>query len=786
MSKASPILTSFNGGEVSPLMDGRVDFEKYPSSCREIKNYIPRVQGPVSRRPGFKHVNSVKDSSDRTWLIPFVFSSDQAFVLEFGDGYLRFFKDRARLVTGSVTAWSNATAYTVGSLASRLGVSYYCISAHTNQQPPNATYWYALTSDIYEVPTPWALADLTLSDGSCAIRYEQTGDVLRVIVPGYPMYKVNRNANTLWTVEEAALEQGPFLDENTTAVTMYSSAKTGNVTITASAATFASTDVGRFILLASKSLSDVRMWESGKACILGDERRVGNRVYECTDAGTTGTVTPIHTKGAAYDGEAASSCQWLFLHAGYGWAEITGFTSSTVVSATVVSDIPSDATLVANASENWELGRFSATTGHPQHLAFFRERLALAKDQVVNLSVAGDFDSFADRDSGGLVVDDQSITHEVGGGRANAIQWIAQSGRLIVGTTGGEFVVGEITTSDPLGPANIKNVPAGSNGSRAVRPVVIDGAVLHVQRAGNTVREAMWTDDSGYTSRNLCMLADHIGQGGIVQMDYQAELWSVVWCVRADGVLLGLTYDQENQVYGWSRHIVGGAFGSGDAVVESVACIPSPTNDRDDLWAIVKRTVNGSTVRYVEYLTEGYETGTDREDAIYLDSALTYDGAATTSITGLSHLEGQTVGVLADGAWHPDCTVSAGAITLTRSASVVQVGLAYSSRLKPMRLEAGAADGTSQGKTKRITKVVIRVFETLGMKFGASEAALDDVFWRTPSDPMGSAPAIFSGDLEPQAWPGGYESDGTIIIGQDLPFPSTIVAIMPQVVTQDR
>jgi hypothetical protein len=780
MAKVSPIGTAFNGGEVSPLLDGRTDYDKYPTSCRLLQNYIPLVQGPVTRRPGFRHVAEVKDSSDRGWLIPFVFSSDQAFVLEFGDGYLRFYANRGQVVTGAVTAWSNSTAYTVGDLALSGGVNYYCIAGHTNQVPPNATYWYALTDDILEVPTPWTAASLTAADGSCAIEYEQTGDVVRIIVPGFPVYKLSRLSNIKWTLEAAALQQGPFLDQNATATTLYASAQTGTVTITASAATFAATDVGRYILLAGKSLDEIKMWEPGKTVTTNDLRRVGNRVYKVLAGTTTGTIQPTHTEGARFDGDAAAAVQWAFQDAGYGWARITAFTSATAVSALVISQIPAMATGSSNATARWEFGRFSATTGYPTKLTFFRERLVLASDQVLCLSVAGDFDNFADRNAAGLVVDDQSITHEVGGAQANKIQWVAPSGKLLVGTTGAEFVVGELTTNDPLGPSNIKNEPRGSAGSRAVRPEVIDGAVLHVQRAGRGLRESLWSDETGFGSRDMNVLAEHIFTGAATQMAYQAQPWSVLWVAQTTGLLVGMTYDREQNVYGWHRHPVGGT----DAEVESVCCIPSPDNGRDDLWVIVKRTIDGGTVRYVEYLADAYSGSLP--DAVYMDSSLQYSGVETTTISGLDHLEGETVQVLADGATHPDRVVMSGAITLQRGATKVQVGLGYSSRMKPMRIDAGAADGTAQGKTKRVHSLVIRLLDTLGLKFGPSEDKLDDLFLRSDGDPMDAPPPVISGDTRKLAFPGGYETDGNIVLGQDLPFPQTIVAIMPQLVTQDR
>jgi hypothetical protein len=284
----------------------------------------------------------------------------------------------------------------------------------------------------------------------------------------------------------------------------------------------------------------------------------------------------------------------------------------------------------------------------------------------------------------------------------------------------------------------------------------------------------------------MSIMAPHmIGKGkSIVQMSYQKEPHSIVWVVLSDGALRGFTFNREQYADppfgGWHRHTIGG-----DGIVESVACVPSMTNDRDDLWMIVRRTVNGNSVRYIERMMPEYETGDTQEDAFYVDCGLTYDGAAATTITGLRHLEGKTVNILADGATHPQRTVSGGAITLQLSASVVQIGLPCDFKLATLRLEAGAQDGTAQGKTKRINRLVVRLLETLGGSMGPSETSVDEILFRSGSDPMDSAPPVFTGDKE-VPWRGGYEKEGYIWYVNTDPLPATILAIMPQVTTQDR
>lgn len=197
---------------------------------------------------------------------------------------------------------------------------------------------------------------------------------------------------------------------------------------------------------------------------------------------------------------------------------------------------------------------------------------------------------------------------------------------------------------------------------------------------------------------------------------------------------------------------------------------------------IVKRTINGQTKRYIEFITERYVEGEDVADYLYLDCGATYDSTPATTISGLDFLEGETVGVLADGSAHPDCVVTGGEITLQRESSVVQIGLPYVRLLKTMRIEGGVPAGTSQGKNKRLSNVTFRFANTLGAKAGPTEDRMDIIPFRKSSDPMDSAPPVFSGDKK-IPWPNGYDSDGYIMLKQDQPLPITVIAIMPDMTT---
>ena len=784
MPKASPIQYSFNTGELSPTLEGRTDLNKYSSGCRTLENFIPMVQGPARRRSGTYFVEEIKNSANRSWLLRFEFSESQAYILEFGDQYIRFYTNYGQVQTGSVTAWQTSQSYVVGDLRSNGGTNYYCKVAHTSgtfSTDLSAGKWYALTGTIYEIPTPYTAADLTNSNNTLKLRTVQSADVVYIVHPSYAPKKLSRYSATKWILEDINFLGGPFEDvDPDEAITVYASAQTGTgITLTASSALFASTDVGSTFLLEQKSIDGITQWEVGKSISSGARRRSDGKTYEALNSATTGTVKPIHSVGAVYDGD--SGVQWQFRDPGYGYVKITGYTNSTTVTADVVSRIPAGAVGSTNATNRWAFSRWSSVRGWPSQVAFFRERLVFASGQKIDMSVAADYENFADRDESGQVVADMAIAIEVSSDQVNKIEWLAASDGLLIGTAGGEFVAQEVTTDQPLGPDNVKIVPQSSYGSKSVIPVLVGESVLFVQRSGQKLRELVFDfANNGYKSSDLTVLSEHITYGGLVDICYQQEPHSIVWCVRSDGELLGFTFNREQDVLGWHRHPLGG-----DGIVECVETIPSPFGDQDDLWMIVRRTIDGQTKRYIEYLWPDFVDNNDIEDAFCVDCGLTYDSTPASTISGLDHLEGKIVSILADGAAHPNRTVESGSVTLQRASSVVHVGLPYVSLLQTMRPEAGAGDGTAQGKTKRINKMVIRFLATVGAKAGPDVDHLDEIQFRSGSALMDAPVPLFTGD-KIMEWPGGYDFDGYMIVEQDQPLPMTVVALMPQLQTQDR
>lgn len=770
--KFAPIQTSFNGGELSPLIAGRPDVAKYASGCERMEGFIPTVQGPAVARTGFRYVVEVKDSTKRTWLVRFEFSADDSYQIEFGDGYMRFYTNRGQVQASGVSAYSGATAYGIGDLVSSAGVNYYCIAATTGNAPPNATYWYAMPGTIYEIPSPYTAANLTNSDGTFAIRYAQTGDVIRLAHATRLPRVLTRYSATRWTIAPIVFASPPFGAMNDTATTVYASAATGSVTLNASASIFNASMVGHSFYLAEKDVRSTTLWEPAKSITAGDVRRSDSKNYQALNTATTGSVKPTHSSGAVYDGD--TGVQWQFLDPGYGYATITGYTSGTQVAATVIERIPANAVGVGNPTTRWAKQAWDGDDGFPDCVTFFRERAVWARGSTLWFSVAGDFDNFS-YEIDGQITADAGFERTIASDRTNDIRWLSPGKVLLVGTLGDEWAIKEATIADPFGPANCETGRQSTYGSSRAQPQRVGSDTLFVQKAGRKVRAMSFKfEDDGFDSPDITVFAEHVTDTGIIDITFQQEPNPVVWACRADGVLIGCTFSREQDVVAWHRHPMSG-------VVECVETIPSPDGSKDDLWIIARFTINGNTKRYIAYLADETDT---QEDWIYSDMAATYDGAPTTTISGLDYLEGEEVWVLCDGARHPNRTVSSGAITLQLAGSKVQVGLPSNAFLETMNLEGGSGNGTAQGKVKRTHFATVRVLRSLGGLAGPDEDRLQEMRYRTPAVPMGSPPPSFTGDLSVE-WDGDYDTRNTMLVKKDRPMPLTVVALMPQAVVSE-
>ncbi|MBU9563780.1 hypothetical protein KTE54_24175 [Burkholderia multivorans] len=765
MPKAAAQQVSFDAGELSPLLGARVDLAKYPNGCKVMENFIATVQGPAVRRGGKRYVAGVKDSSKQAWLLPFIVSDGIAYMLEFGDHYIRFFVNRGQLVDGGTPV---------------------------------------------EIATPYALADLTTEDGTFAIRATQSADTMYLFHGAYPTQKLLRTSATTFELQQVTFVSGPFqtinIDEG---ITVKASGQTGNVSLTASAAVFTQADVGTLFYLEQNDNSSVLPWAvHGTILSTGAVRRVGDRTYVSTAIGptppqVTGTETPTHTRGRRYDGDLTDladdnygtiGIEWEYQHSGYATVLITSVSDSQHATGTVTTNNPTDPCMIPQSivdvgTYKWAHALFNAADGYPQMGTFWRNRLWMMRDRWLVGSVSADFENFASKDAD-QQTDDSAIVQQLNARQLNKLAWMLESDSLIIGMTGDEWVVGPANASQPVSATNLNAARRTSYGSKRIQPVQVGGTIMFVQKAGRKLRDFKYDFSSdNYASTDVTKLADHITRGrsgsnnGIMSLCYQQEPHSIVWAARADGQLIGCTYDEEvgrSDVYGWHRHPDVNGF------VECVASMPAPDGASDDLWLIVRRQINGQSVRYVEYLNPSLQDDESGAEAFYVDGGITYRGAPATAIGGLGHLEGQTVAVLTDGAVHPSRTVSDGSITLDWPASVVHIGIPTKCRIQTMQLNAGAANGTAQGKTKRVANVVTRFSRSLGGAVGPTfeDSDLEPLNFRRPSNLMDNAVPLFDGDME-SSWRGGYEGQSWVCYQNDQPLPVTLLGFFPILDTQD-
>ena len=795
MARVSSIVTNFRAGEISPKLEGRIDLQKYNEAAQTLNNMLVYPSGGVTRRPGTFFAGRSKDGG-KVRLMNFEFSDEQAYVLEMGANYIRFYKDGGLLTeaTKTITAitkanpavvtsnghgFSNGDRVFIKSVAGMTELNnreFTVASTATNTfalSGVNSTGFTTYSSGgtagkIVEVTTTYSATEVF------ELNYTQSADVVYLAHKSHEPAKLTRTTATSFTIADIDFVDGPYLDENDTTTTLYASAQTGSgITITASASLFTSADVGRYIRLREVLEVHYDEWEASKSYANNVKVRFNGHVYKHTTGNTqtSGNTPPVHLEGS----EVYGALTWTYQHDNNGYVVITGFTSATVVTATVktnaigISTLPEHAVGSSNATKLWSLGAFNGDQGFPRAVGFYEQRLYFAgttgQPQTIFGSVSADFENHTPG-----TLDSDAVNLTIASDSVNVIRHLLPARFLQVLTTGAEFTLSGGTGSQPVTPTNVNVLRETTFGTSDIRPVRAGNSTILIQKGQEKVKEITFNlDTDGLLGIDLTILADHIPRGGLTDMVWQQEPELILWFVHSDGRLVGLTYDRANAAVGWHDHAIGGS-----GIVESITAIPSGAEDQ--VYVSVKRTIDGSTVRHIEFI-KTIEFGDDVADAFFVDSGLTYDSTATSTITGLNHLEGEVVSILADGATHPDRTVSGGAITLDRTASKVHVGYSYSSTVETLRLEAGADDGVAQGKIKRIHGVTARFFNTVGAELGPDTDNLDRLPFRDSSMAMNKAVPLFTGDKEIY-FPSGYETDARVVVRQSQPLPMTVLAIM--------
>ncbi|HAL6144086.1 TPA: hypothetical protein H6T48_002186 [Escherichia coli] len=573
------IQPSFAGGEIGPSLYGRIDMAKYQVALRKCDNFIVRQYGGVENRPGTRFVGAAKYPNRKCRLIPFQFSTVQTYALEFGHQYMRVIKDGALVLNSS--------------------------------------------NVIYEISTPYTEADLF------RIKFTQSADVLTLVHPAYPPKELRRYAHDNWQLVDVVTKNGPFEDINIDeSVTVYASASTGTITLTASASIFGAEQVGKLFYLEQPAVDSVPVWETSKSTSIGDIRRADSNYYRAVTAGKTGTLRPSHTEGTSWDGWGGSGdddtgIEWEYLHSGFGIARITA-ANGTTATAEVISYIPSQVVGEDNASYKWAKYAWNSVNGYPGTVVYYQQRLYFAAStafpQTIWASRTGDYKDFGKSNP---TQDDDRIIYTYAGRQVNEIRHLIDVGSLVALTSGGEYVI----TGDQnkvLTPSSFAFSSQGSNGSSNVPPIAVANIALFVQEKGSVVRDLAYSFDvDGYQGNDLTILANHLFQKhSIVDWCFSIVPYSSAFCIRDDGKLLVMTYLRDQHVFAWAPQSSTGKYES--------TCSISEGNE-DAVYFVVNRTVNGQTVRYIERLSS--RLFTSDEDAFFVDSGLSYDGRNTSDRT---------------------------------------------------------------------------------------------------------------------------------------------------------
>lgn len=758
------ITTNFAYGELSPNIQGFTDLQAFKRGLLTQQNFLNSQTGGIRFREGtYYSADTALDQAGK--LIPFVFNNQQAYALEFTPTRLRFHTNGGQLqVSYATTAGSWATNVAtltigahnllVGDTITVAGVTpsgyngTYVITAITGTQVSYAlltnpgTYTGAGTvQGAYQIVTPYATPPLS---------WTQVDDVMYLADGTHPIQQLTRQGNVQWSIAAGAFVNGPWgLIQNSTGATL----SIAGSTITASSSVFKSTDVGRQLLwldvtdnyngsLGAWKWTTIATYVSGtQVTVNGWKMGTGNnnncrRPINAAGPYTVTAASWANTNGgqATYTiGTHSLKVGQLVDITGINPAlynstglQITAITSTTFT--VLLPDNPgtwtSGGTVTISNSNYWALGAWSATTGYPTLVVFHQQRLVAGatSSQPQNFfgSMIGTYTDMSPFDPDGTVNPDNGYNFEVSSGRADAIKWMDADQYLLIGTGYGEYIANSAGPSITPTDVNVQKQTNLGASTTGLRPVLLNYRAIIPQRGNQYIYDWRYNWQYGKCiGKRMNTLADHILRPNLSQLEYSQVPIETIWALRSDGVLVAATETSESEgIWAFSRQILGGSFGSGSPVVESMCVIPatSPAN-YDQLWMIVKRTINNQTVRFVEYMTAPFwpTTGVTGAgtlaNAFFVDAGLTYSGAPTNTITGLGYLQGQTVAILADGIKQASQVVpSNGTLTLGANHSTITVGLPYSGAAQTMPI----AQAEVQGRMVNAAVVFARLQDTQG------------------------------------------------------------------------
>ena len=596
---------AFTGGEISPEMFGRIADNKFQQGASLMRNFIAKPQGPAQNRPGLAFVKEVKDSTKATRLLSFTFNTTQTMAIEFGDQYFRFHTQGQTLLYTDGTAWNSGTNYAIGDIAKYSGTNYYAKTAHSNSQPPNATNWYALPADMtYEVPHSYLEAELF------DVHYVQSADVMTLVHPNHPPKELRRLGATKW--ELLTIDFGsPIAAPTGVSVSAYIPSSTSTNSDTYEDHIYVVTAVKPNLVDESNQSSSAT---------------VSNNIF------VTGAKNTI-----SWNAVTGASRYKVYKDQG----GIFGFIGETTTTSIVDNNISPDFSVTPPIHEN----DFVGTGNYPGAVSYFEQRRVFAGTNNAPQNIWMTKSGTESNMSFGLPIrDDDRIEFRVAAREANTIRHIVPLTNLLMLTGSAEWRITSVN-SDAITPSSISVKPQSYVGSNNAQPVIVNNSLVYTAARGGHVRELGYNwQANGFVTGDLSLRAPHLFDNlEIKDMGLSKAPLPIVWMVSSNGKLLGLTYVPEQAIGAWHQHDTDGTF-------ESVACV---SEDNDDvLYAVIKRTVNGNSVRYIERMgTRLYAT---QRDSFFVDAGSTYNGTNTntgqnvTISGGTNNTKGESVTITAN------------------------------------------------------------------------------------------------------------------------------------------
>jgi hypothetical protein len=717
MARVTINQTNFTAGEVSPKCYGRVDLTRYQNGARAMPNCKINIHGGAERRDGTVYVAETKNSAARCRLIPYVFSTTQAYVLEFGNLYMRVYvQSGGQVLSGGLP---------------------------------------------YEIVTPYTTAMLDELD------YTQGADTMFLCHRDVPVHTLKRNASDQWSLNPAPFTVEPF-DEightfpydltllgagvgswgaTTTTFTFLPGDKGRRITYQNGVAVIDTVFSGTSINITTTAAFPTTVLPASQWQLLDSPQSDMTPAFKDPVGAVTALTSPTNSWRAQDVGK--------FVRINGGLIQITQWSNVNSVNGVIKQEL---ASVVAAPPSAWtlEASVWNAINGYPSTGTLYEQRLILAGSNAYPQTVWGSRSGLFYDFTIGTNDDDAFSFSLPSTGQINPIQRMISANALIPLTYGGEHTM-QGGNDLPLTPTNVKARTPSAYGCNKVKPVRIGSEILFVQRAGRKIRALAYRLESdAYNAPDLTVLAEHITESGVTDMAYQQEPLPVLWCVRADGKIATMTLDRDEGVTAWTPLNTDGLF-------ESVAAIPNETGD--EVWVAVQRTINGATKRYVERF----------DSTRYTDCGIEGTSGPGASVWGnLGHLEGEQVAVKADGVYLGLFTVAGAQVTLPRDAFEVEIGVLFSNSVTLLRPEVQAGDGTAQGNAQRVHEISVLIMNSVGMKINGDEVA----FREFGTELLDEAPGIFSGYKRAGLVQWVRDDEQEITITQDEPYPFHVLSVV--------